>query len=241
MAARTLAGRYLAGSSVDDALRAAADLAGSGRLVGLEHRSAGPPEPELRTLIGRLRASGLAPSCELTLPLDRLGVAAARALAGTAEESGLRVALAGRAGAVDSLSAWLPGATVVVPAGEPGAEFRCRALAGGRIRLVAGGGASADLVFVRCLNVLMAATGYPGVDTTDPRLIAIAGERAAWYDRIPESWEHVMAYGVRTGEQHRLVAAGHRLRVRVPSGRGAGRAAGRAALVTVARRVAGRA
>jgi proline dehydrogenase len=59
------------------------------------------------------------------------------------------------------------------------------------------------------------------VATTDPRLIAIAGERAAWNDRPPESWEHVMPYGVRTDEQQRLVAAGSGVRVSLPSGAGA--------------------
>jgi hypothetical protein len=35
----------------------------------------------------------------------------------------------------------------------------------------------------------------------------VAGERAAWYARPPESWEHVMPYGVRPTDQQRLVAA----------------------------------
>jgi proline dehydrogenase len=88
------------------------------------------------------------------------------------------------------------------------------------VRLVDGRGPGADLAFVRCLNVLMAGPGTPGVATTDPRLIAIAGERAAWYERTPESWEHVMPRGVRTDEQQRLAAAGYRVRVTVPSGPG---------------------
>ena len=75
--------------------------------------------------------------------------------------------------------------------------------------------------FVRCLNVLMAAAGRPAVATADLRLIAIAGERAAWNGRSPDSWEYVMPYGVRTAEQRRLAAAGLAVRVTVPSGRGA--------------------
>ena len=237
MAVRLPAGRYAAGPGVDDALRAAAELVGSGRLVALEHRPAGALEDGLRELIGRVHAAGLAPSCDLTLPVDRLGARAVRGLAAEAATSGLGVVLAGRAGAVDSLSAWLTDATVVVPAGEPGAEFRCRQLTGGRVRLRSGGGARADLAFVRCLNVLMAGAGHVGTATADPRLIAISGERAAWNDRTPDSWEHVMPYGVRTDEQQRLVAAGQRLRVGLPSGPGAGRAA----LLALARRMAGRA
>jgi proline dehydrogenase len=115
----------------------------------------------------------------------------------------------------------LPGTGVVVAAGDPDAEARCRELASGRVRLVQGHGAGADLAFVRCLNVLMAADGYPEVAATDLRLIAIAGERAAWNGRAPDSWEHVMPYGVRTDEQHRLMAAGYTVRVAVASGPGA--------------------
>jgi proline dehydrogenase len=109
----------------------------------------------------------------------------------------------------------------VVRAGETGAEQRCRDLASGHVRLVSGRGADADLAFVRCLNVLMAEGGRPAVATSDLTLIAIAGERAAWNGRTPDSWEHVMPYGVRTAEQHRLVAAGLTVRVAVPSGPGA--------------------
>ena len=104
----------------------------------------------------------------------------------------------------------LPGTTVIVRADDVDAEARCRALAPGRVRLAEGRGAAADR-----------------------RLIAIAGERAAWNGRTPDSWEHVMPFHVLTDEQHRLVAGGWTVRVAVPSGRGA------AALV--ARRLGGRA
>ena len=101
------------------------------------------------------------------------------------------------------------------------------------MRLTEGRGAAADLAFVRCLNVLMAGDGHPEIAAADRRLIAIAGERAAWNGRTPDSWEHVMPFHVLTDEQHRLVAGGYTVRVAVPSGRGA------AALV--ARRLGGRA
>ena len=68
---------------------------------------------------------------------------------------------------------------------------------------------------MRCLNVLMAEEGRPGIAASDPRLIAIAGERAAWNGRTPDSWELVMPYGVLTHEQERLVAAGNTVRVTV--------------------------
>jgi proline dehydrogenase len=129
------------------------------------------------------------------------------------------VALTGRPEAVAAVD--LSVARIVVPAGEPGAEARCREHAGGRVRLVQGRGAAAGLAFVRCLNVLMAGDGRPAIAASDPRLIAIAGERAAWNGRSPDSWEHVLPYGVLTDEQHRLVAAGYAVRVAVPSGTGA--------------------
>jgi proline dehydrogenase len=58
----------------------------------------------------------------------------------------------------------------------------------------------------------------PGVGTTDPRLVAIAGERAAWNERAPDSWEYVMPWQVRSEQQRRLVAGGYRVRVVLRSG-----------------------
>jgi proline dehydrogenase len=232
---RSLPGRYVAGPGVDDALRVAGELLAAGRRVSLAHRAADPEddEAELTALVGRVHAAGETADSDLVLPVGRLGAAATRALAAAARDAGLGTVLEGPGDDVAALAAELPGATAVVPAREPDAEERCRALAAGSVRLVDGGGSATRLAFVRCLNVLMAAPGRAGVATTDPRLIAIAGERAAWNDRPPESWEHVMPYGVRTDEQQRLVAAGHPVRVSVPSGAGA--------LTVVARRLGGRA
>jgi proline dehydrogenase len=169
----------------------------------------------LAALIGQVRASGLADRCELTVPVDLLGVDGAGRVGAIASDAGLAVVLAGPAEAVGAVD--LPGAGVIVPAGEPGAEARCRALAGGHVRLVPGPGrrGAADLAFVRCLNVLMAEEGRPGIAVSDPRLIAIAGERAAWNGRTPDSWELVMPYGVLIHERQRLVAAGDTVRVTV--------------------------
>jgi proline dehydrogenase len=220
---RSFPGRPVAGPGIDDSVRAAAEAVGSGRRVALEHvpgRTA-DPQAEVRTLIGRVHAAGLIPSCDLTLAVDRLGAAATRALAAAAAGCGLAVVLAGTPGEADVLAADLPDAGVVVPAAEPGAEDRCRALAARSVRLVDGRGAAADLAFVRCLNVLMAGPGRPGVATTDPRLLAIAGERAAWNERPHDSWEYVMPWRVRTDEQQRLVAAGATVRTAVLSGAGA--------------------
>ena len=203
-------------------MRVAGELVADGRRVALEHVPAPGDDAarEFGVLIGEIHAAGLAADCELTLSADQLGLAA------TAAGVGLAVVVAGRAEPP-------PGAGVVVPAGDPDSEARCRARSGGRVRLTEGRGAAADLAFVRGLNVLMAGDGHPEIAASDRRLIAIAGERAAWNGRSPDSWEHVMPYGVLTDEQHRLVAGGYTVRVAVPSGAGA------AALVV--RRLGGRA
>jgi proline dehydrogenase len=207
--------RYVAGPRPEDAVRVAGELVADGRRVALEPVSGRGDDAvaDLAAMIASVRTAGLAADCELTVDLVRLG-AAAPDLAREAHEAGLGVVLAGPPADVDAVV--VPDVGVVVPAGDPDAEDRCRERAAGHVRLVDGRGADADLAFVRCLNVLMAAGGRPAVATTDLRLIAIAGERAAWNGRSPDSWEHVMPYGVRIAEQRRLAAAGLTVRVEVP-------------------------
>jgi proline dehydrogenase len=211
---RARAGPLVAGPAVADAVRVAGTLVGDGCGVALDHvpRPGESPAPALLELVRGVSAAGLAAACELSVPADTDD---ARTVAAAALDAGLAVVLAGPAVDVDAVD--VPGAGVVVPAGEPGAEARCRKLAGGHVRLVRGPGrrAATDLAFVRCLNVLMAGEGRPGIAVSDPRLIAIAGERAAWNGRTPDSWELVMPYGVLIHEQRRLVAAGDTVRVAV--------------------------
>jgi proline dehydrogenase len=110
-------------------------------------------------------------------------------------------------------------------------EADCRDLAheGSRVRLCKGAydepasvaypdPQDVDRSYVRCLTVLLAGAGYPMIATHDPRLIAIADERARWYGRPRGSYEYQMLYGVRPVEQLRLVAAGETVRVYVPYG-----------------------
>ncbi|SDE35067.1 L-proline dehydrogenase [Blastococcus fimeti] len=218
---RLLAGRLVAGPRPEDGLRVAAGLAAGGTPVALEHRPGvdDDADAELAALLAGAPSAGPLGNCELTLPVDRLD--GARALGARAAAVGFGIALEGCARRVDELLSDLPAARVVVASGERDAEARCRALAGGRVRLRAGRGHGARLAFVRCLDVLLAGTGEPAVATSDLRLIAITGERAAWHGRSPESWEHVMPWGIRTAEQQRLAAAGSTVRIAVPSGRGA--------------------
>ncbi len=204
----------LAAPRPDDVVRLAGELVAEGRLPALEPVAGrrGDGVAALAVLAAKVQAAGLSQVCELTLPVDRIGRDAARELAG----AGARPVLSGSPSDVDPLAGELPEAGIVVRAGEAGAEARCRELAHRHVRLRSGRGAAADLAFVRCLNVLMAAVGRPAVETSDLRLVAIAGERAAWNGRAPDSWEHVLPHGVRTREQRRLVAAGLTVRVSLP-------------------------
>jgi proline dehydrogenase len=109
------------------------------------------------------------------------------------------------------------------------ADCRDLATAGSRVRLVKGAyaepatvaypaKADVDLAYVRCLKILMAGEGYPMVASHDPRMIKLAGVLAARHGRAPRSYEYQMLYGIRTSEQRRLAADGHRMRVYVPYG-----------------------
>jgi proline dehydrogenase len=108
-------------------------------------------------------------------------------------------------------------------------EGDCRdlATAGSRVRLCKGAYSEpasvayqkrldVDLSYVRCLNILMAGAGYPMLATHDPRLVAIGAERATFHGK--QAFEFQMLYGIRPGEQRRLAAAGHTVRVYVPYG-----------------------
>lgn len=110
-------------------------------------------------------------------------------------------------------------------------EGDCRELAGpgSRVRLCKGAYAEPETVayqskidvdrsYVRCLSILMAGEGYPMVATHDPRLVAIAEDRARWFDRSPDSFEFQMLYGIRPAEQRRLAGTGYTVRVYVPYG-----------------------
>jgi proline dehydrogenase len=221
--------RFVAGPHVEDAVRVAGELVAAGRRVALDHLPGRGDDAgrELSGLAGRIAAAGLAGRCELDLPADRLATGDLRRVAAAAADVGLAVCLHGPAGLVDPLAVEFPAARVAVPARDPDAASRCTRHRDRAVRLLDGRGSDADLCFVRCLNVLFGGHGSVAAATADERLIAVAGERAAWYDRPHESWEHVMPYGRRTDEQRRLVAAGAAVRVAVPSGAGAAAALAR--------------
>ncbi|NKY85889.1 proline dehydrogenase family protein [Nocardia veterana] len=111
------------------------------------------------------------------------------------------------------------------------AEERCRIAAaeGARIRLCKGAyrepesvayqrGADVDESYLRCLELLMAGSGYPMVATHDPVMITAAHDLSGRNGRAPGDFEFQMLYGIRSIEQRRLVEAGHAVRVYVPYG-----------------------
>jgi proline dehydrogenase len=108
-------------------------------------------------------------------------------------------------------------------------DAKALAVTGSRVRLVKGAynepatvahqkKKDVDAAYARCLEILMAGPGYPMVGSHDPQLIQLAHELAAQNSRASDTWEVQMLYGIRPDEQHRLAAAGTRVRAYVPYG-----------------------
>ncbi len=103
-------------------------------------------------------------------------------------------------------------------------DARRLSAAGSRVRIVKGAykepasvafqdKAEIDKAYVRILRILMEGDGYPMIGSHDPRLIAIAQELALRAGRKLDDYEFQMLYGIRSEEQERLAAEGHRMRV----------------------------
>jgi proline dehydrogenase len=103
------------------------------------------------------------------------------------------------------------------------------AAAGARVRLCKGaydepvsvayrGVAEVTDSYLRCLRVLMAGRGYPMVASHDPAIIDAVPAIARESGRDAGDFEYQMLYGIRDGEQRRLVDAGNHVRVYVPFG-----------------------
>ncbi|MGB9378260.1 MAG: proline dehydrogenase family protein [Mycobacteriales bacterium] len=198
-------------------------------------------------LLDHLVTAGLTDTCELSVKLSAIGLLLdpamaahhARAICEAAQRAGTTVTIdmedSGTTDAtltvVRDLRGDFPSLGLVLQAYLYRTEADCREFAtpGSRVRLCKGAYKEPESVayqdtldvdrsYVRCLNVLMAGPGYPMLATHDPRLIAIADERAKWYDRAPSSYEYQMLYGVRPDEQRRLAAAGETVRIYLPYG-----------------------
>jgi len=228
----------------DDGLAVSLDYLGEDTLTAEQAKAT---RDEYLTLLGRLTAAGLTPAAEVSLKLsaigqkvdDRTAFEYARSICAAAAEAGTTVTLdAEDHTTTDSTLEILaelrkdyPGTGAVLQAYLRRTEADCRELAtvGSRVRLCKGAYAEpesvafqsaldVDKAYVRCLNILMSGEGYPMVATHDPRLIAIAEDRARWFDRSAAEFEFQMLYGTRPEEQARLAAAGQTVRVYVPYG-----------------------
>ncbi|MET7421328.1 proline dehydrogenase family protein [Dactylosporangium sp. NPDC005555] len=202
---------------------------------------------EYLRLLDALHAAELTPAAEVSLKLSALGQVFdeklayehARAICAKASEAGTTVTLdAEDHTTTDStlevlgrLRADFPTTGAVVQSYLRRTEADCRELAvsGSRVRLCKGAYKEPESVayqsrldvdksYVRCLNVLMAGSGYPMIATHDPRLVAIGEDRAKWFDRNPDEFEIQMLYGVRPDEQLRLARLGYTVRVYLPYG-----------------------
>ncbi len=252
---REVVNRFVAGEQIDDAIRAARELAERGLAVSLDHL--GEDTTELTQAVAatqtyvarleRLAAEHLTPAAEVSIKLSAVGqqvdpafaLERAREVCAAAARAGTTVTLDmedhtttdSTLDILKELRRDFPETGAVVQSYLRRTELDCLNLTapGSRVRLCKGAYEQpeevayqdrheVDLSFVRCLNVLMVGKGRPMVATHDPRLIAIAAERAARYGRMPESWEYQMLYGARPNEQARLVELGHVVRVYVPFG-----------------------
>jgi proline dehydrogenase len=103
------------------------------------------------------------------------------------------------------------------------------ATAGSRVRLVKGAYMEpasvahqdkheVDKAYVRAMKTLMRSSAYPMIASHDQRMIDIAHALVAETGRAKDSHEFQMLHGIRTSEQHALVAAGDTMRVYVPFG-----------------------
>jgi proline dehydrogenase len=199
------------------------------------------------TLLQRLAEEGLNTGAEVSVKLsaigqaldERLAAGHAREICTAAEAIGSAVTLDmedhtttdSTLSVLSDLRRDFPATGAVLQAYLRRTESDCRDLAypGSRVRLCKGAydeppevaftdQQEVDRSYVRCLNVLMGGDGFPMVATHDPRLIAIADERARWYGRQRGSYEFQMLYGIRPDEQRRLAGLGETVRVYVPYG-----------------------
>lgn len=202
---------------------------------------------EYLTLVDRIAERGLSGTCEVAVLAEALGTtegvvtdaafARMESLCAHAGSAAVEVMIGmGPAGDVARTIAWAetaltPGAGVglTLQASMRRTEHDCARLAGHRIRLVKGGHRGTeplshsqpieiDKAYVRCAKVLLKGAGQPSFATHDPRLIEIVEQLAVRYARGPRTFEYSFYLGRLEGAQHRLAAAGDRVRVYVPYG-----------------------
>ncbi len=202
---------------------------------------------EYLRLLAALSSDELTPAAEVSVKLsalgqrldDKLAYDNAHAICAAASEAGTTVTIdmedhTTTDSTLDILSRLrvdFPTTGAVLQAYLRRTEGDCRELvaAGSRVRLCKGayaepesvafpGRLEVDKSYARCMSILMSGRGYPMLATHDPRLIAIAEDRARWFDRTSDTFEFQMLYGIRPEEQRRLIDAGYTVRVYVPYG-----------------------
>jgi proline dehydrogenase len=198
-------------------------------------------------LLAALHDAELTPAAEVSLKLSALGQVFddkrayehARRIAAAASEAGTTVTLDmedhtttdSTLEILHKLRVDFPTVGVAVQAYLRRTESDCRDLAteGLRVRLCKGAYGEPESVafqsrleidrsYVRCLNALLAGSGYPMLATHDPRLVAIGEDRARWFERSPDEFEFQMLFGARPDEQVRLAGLGYTMRIYLPYG-----------------------
>jgi proline dehydrogenase len=202
---------------------------------------------EYRRLLRRISEARLAESAEVSVKLSALGRSVdeqlarelARDVCAAAADAGTTVTLDMEEhtttdtviDTLEKLRGDFPSTGVALQAYLRRTEADCRELsfAGSRVRLCKGAypepesvawqtALDVDKSFVRCLNALLSGPSYPMIATHDARLIAIAEDRARWFDRAAGDFEFQMLHGVRPAEQTRLAAEGYTVRIYLPYG-----------------------
>jgi proline dehydrogenase len=72
--------------------------------------------------------------------------------------------------------------------------------------------------YLRCLQVLMAGSGYPMVASHDPQIVDAVPAMVRENNRGADDFEYQMLYGIRDAEQRRLADDGNHVRIYVPFG-----------------------
>jgi proline dehydrogenase len=229
---------------VDDGLAVSLDHLGEDTLTPDQ---AGHTRDAYLELLAALSDAELTPAAEVSLKLSALGQRFdeklaydyAHAICAAATEAGTTVTLDmedhtttdSTLEILAKLRGDFPTTGVALQAYLRRTEGDCRELAGvgSRVRLCKGAykepesvayqsALDVDKSYVRCLNILMSGEGYPMLATHDPRLISIGEDRAKWFDRMADTFEFQLLYGVRPTEQRRLADAGYTVRVYAPYG-----------------------
>jgi proline dehydrogenase len=228
----------------DDGLEVSLDNLGEDTLTP---EQAEKTRDEYVLLLSALAGAGLTPAAEVSVKLSALGqrfdeklafehakaicVAAAQANTSVTLDMEDHTTTDSTLDILSRLRVEHPNTGAVLQAYLRRSEGDCRELAGAgsRVRLCKGAykepedaaystKLDVDKSYVRCLNILMSGEGHPMVATHDPRLVAIAEDRAKWFDRTADTFEFQMLYGIRPDEQRRLRELGYSVRVYVPYG-----------------------